>query len=530
MNQDLYNYLRDPEHYSESPAEVTTLETHISWLFFAGDVVYKVKKPVKTSFLDFTSLAARKHACEEELRLNRRLTPWMYLGIREISRSRFGRINMAGDGEVIDYAVEMCRLPAERMLDALLKAGDVDNRMMRALAKKLARFHAQSASGEGVDEHGGLEAMRRNCRENFADLDPLSSAVRIDAECLSRNLISFAQAWTESFLDQHAELFERRVREGHIREGHGDLHAGNICILDKKAEQIAIYDCLEFSVPLRCVDVAADLAFLIKDLDLHGFRAFGAYLLHEYQRISGEELPGPLMNFYKVYRALIRAKVFAMRAAQVRDENRVQARQLAQRSVILALNYCLPPSLILTCGLPGSGKSWIAEQLGRTLEFAVFNSDRTRKRLAGMAAHADGSGDFGKGIYTAEQTAATYGELLSKAREILAEGRSVVIDAGMRSQEQRREFRELAAELGIPCVLMHADPGEEVIRARLQRRAEAGTSVSDADIQIYEQTLDGFEPPDEFGSKEKLRVYGDWGSEQLIQDLLEVLVAQQGVN
>ncbi len=559
--QELTQALMQARAYPHAPAEVSFLQTHISLLFFAGDRVYKVHKAVDLGFLDFTSLAARRHDCLEELRLNRRLAPQVYLGMVDIVRDDQGQISIQHDGpgksqaggskiggskiggskiggskiggskiggskiggskiggskiggsEIIDHAVEMQRLPAHRMLDHLLDHGNIDNEMMRHLAAVLARFHDTAATGEGIDRHGDRKSIQANCLENF----------RQTQGQLPQALHQHLQSWTNSKLQSLQGLMQQRVAEHKIREGHGDLHAGNICLLDDTEKGIVIYDCLEFAARLRCGDVANDLAFLLMDLDHRGFRAFAKYLWHEYLARIGDASTPDLLNFYKCYRAMVRAKVACLGHVHSKEPP-----SEALDYLHLAASYALPPGLILTCGLPASGKSYLAKLMARPLGASICNSDRTRKRLHGQPLQAQVDQEsFGSNLYSAKATSATYAALLDKARRKLLEGRWVIVDAGNRCQQQRQPFLALARELQVPLVLLHLDPPEQTIRQRLQARAQDAHAESDAGPLVYAEARKHFQAPDEFPQQQLCRQTSLETPQEVLTQVLQRVLAQ----
>lgn len=483
-----------PDAYPEAPGEVGFLETHISWLFFAGERVYKVKKPVDLGFLDFTTISARRHFCIEEVRLNERLAAGVYHGVRPIQRGSDGRLRVGGEddasSEVVDWAVEMERLPAAGMLEARLAIADVDNDLMRRLASLLVGFHATAATGEGIDEHGSPAAVAANARENFA------TAAAFVGVCLSPALLAFLRERAEAFLEARSALLARRVAEHRIREGHGDLHAGNICVL---GERIVVYDCIEFAERFRCADVAADLAFLLMDLDRRCFRGFSGYLARTYAVESDDAEIGRLLGFYKGYRAMVRGKVTALRMDQMGGGERETARSEAMAYFHLAASYELEPALILCCGLPGSGKSHAAAHVARPFEAARLNSDTTRKRMAGMPATQSARAEVGRGIYSESRSDATYAELLREAGGLLGRGRTVIVDAGFRTSARRAPFHDLAERMGLACVVLHVDPPEAVVLERLRKRVEGSAAGSDADEGIYRAVRAEFEAPDGAG-------------------------------
>ncbi len=484
--------LANPAAYATKPAKVDVIETHISAVFLAGSRAYKVKKPVQLAFLDFSTLARREHFCREEVRLNAALAPGVYREVVPIRRGTTG-LHVGGSGELVDWAVEMERLPAADMLDALLDRGHIDNEMLVQLAQTLARFHADALTGEGVDAHGDLAAVRALVQENFAETDRFLVSGSLHA--LDRDVHDLLEAWALNFLHERAELFEQRVQRGRIRDGHGDLHAGNICYRAPALGGLVIYDRIEFSARFRCCDVAADLAFLLMDLDHRGYRGFSDYLLREYIARSGDaELIG-IVDFYKSYRAFVRGKVTALRATQMRGPARDAARLLAMSYFNLAAGYAVPPSVILLCGLPGTGKSHASAQFSTVFDCTVCNSDSKRKQQAAVPLREHHQGAFATGIYDAQHTEATYAALLADTEAVLAKGRSVVVDAGFRTAKQRAPFLAMARARRVPVVVLHLDPPETVVVQRLLQREAKGRSESDAGVAVYAECKRHFEPP-----------------------------------
>lgn len=516
--------LRLPGAYPYPVDRVEFIQTHISLLFFAGRHVFKVKRPIDLGFLDYRTLEKRRFFCREEVRLNRRLAPQTYLGVVPVTRGADGAVRIDGDGEVIDYAVKMVRLPVERMMDDLLGRGEIDNAMMRALATLLVDFHGRAPSGPGVDEYGSPAAIRFNVQENFAQTRPFITNVdTLDRGTITRPLFAYLERASLGYLDDHAEQFERRVLQGRIRDGHGDLHAGNICFLP---EGIVIYDCIEFASRFRCGDTAADLAFLVMDLDARGFRGFGQFLVHEYAHAAGDDELVKRVPFYKLYRAYVRGKVASFRSGNqsLDTEARAASRREARQYFHLAASYVLPPTLILMCGLPASGKSWAARQIAAPFEACVFRSDTVRKRLAGIPPTHHTGGDFQQGIYTPEWSHDTYREMWEEAGEALREGRTVVVDAMFGKADQRAPFIDLARSLSVPFVLVHVEVSEETTRRRMADRAKDTREASDADWAIYLRARGGFEPPQELSVSSRLWVSGDSTGDQIVTALVERLV------
>ena len=490
---------------------VTLIETHLSVLALVGERVYKLKKAVDLGFVDQREPARRRFLCEEELRLNRRLAPGVYLGVVPFAARPDGGLRLRGPGAAVEWGVEMVRLPAESMLDRLLERGEVDNAALDALAARLVRFHAEAATGPGVDEHGAPDAVASIVLDNFAALAPTGLAPSLLLERLEQH--------ARDRLAAHRPLLAARVAAGRIREGHGDLHAGNLCRLP--AGWVA-YDALEFSAALRCCDVAADLAFLVMDLARRGLPAFGTWLARRYAERAGDGDLARLMPFYVAYRALVRAKVAALAHAQLASRGapppgarfadeaperleRHEALERKRREVValcvLAARGALPPMLVLTCGLPAGGKSWLARRAAEALDAAWLRSDVRRKALAGVPATSHRAPP---GLYATEMTGRTYGALLHDAREALAAGRTVIVDATFPTAAARAPFVALAREAGVPLRLLHCEADESLVRARMAARLRDPDEVSDADFGVYLAARARFEPPAELSPSEVL--------------------------
>ncbi len=481
---ELPDALTRPEAYPFPVRGVELRETHISWVFLAGARVYKVKKPVRFSFLDYSTIERRRHFCAEEVRLNSRLAPGVYRGVVTLERTPSGRLRIDGVGTTVDYAVEMERLPGDRMMDRLLAVGEISNEPLDRLVDVLVRFHAQAATGPDVDPHAAPEAVRRVVLGNLAECP---------AE-LGPKLVATLTHRVATMLDESSELLAERVREGRARDGHGDLHAGNVCFL---RDRVVAYDCIEFEPAFRCGDVAADLAFLVMDLDARGFRAFGSYLAHRYAHASGDTSLRRVLPLFKVHRALVRAKVAALRMVSAGGDDRNAARAESARYLALAAGYLVqPPALLVLCGLPGTGKSTIAHSVERALGGVVLSSDVLRKRLFGLEPTERWRGSVDTGPYTSEWTARTYDVLCSQAAAHLDAGRSVIVDATFPVASWRARFLALASERSLPARVLHVVAPEAVVEERLAVRAHDATAVSDADLVVFRHAAARFEEPD----------------------------------
>jgi predicted kinase len=330
---------------------------------------------------------------------------------------------------------------------------------------------------------------------------------------------------SERFLERGSALFGERVREGRIRDGHGDLHAGNVCLTD---DGILVYDCIEFAPRFRCGDVACDLAFLAMDLDYRGFRGFARFLVRRYAEHAGDRDLEQLIGFYKGYRAVVRAKVASIAAASagVPLESREERRLEAMRYFHLAAAYELPPALILTCGLPASGKTTAATFLAAPFEALIARSDTRRKLLAGVPPSTHASAEFERGIYAPGMTERTYRALLDDAARALSSSRSVVVDASFSHAAQRAPFAKLAQSMSLPFLVVETSASEETIRARMARRVGDPHEASDADIGVYLRMRETHEPPGELRARHVLRAQTGESFEETTAQAIDKLVAQ----
>ena len=476
--------------YPEPTTRVDLIETHVSWIFLTDRFAYKVKKPVDFGFLDFTTPEKRRFYCQEELRLNRRLCPEIYLDVVELCETPDGVAFGAG-GRVIDYAVKMKRLPGERMLDRLLESGEVGAGEMESIAAVVARFHGQAARGAQIDACGTPEAIRANWEENFSQAAPFVG------ETVSAVDLALLRDFVERFLAQSRDLLRNRVEQGCIRECDGDLHLGNICLTDA----ICIFDCIEFNERFRYIDTAADIAFLLMDLEYAGHGELCPPFLETYRSATGDPCPDALLRFYQAYRAFVRGKVksFRLLEAELPPDQIAEARSTGGRYFRLARGYALrerlAPSLIVTCGLMGSGKSALAAELSFQLGLRPERSDLVRKELLGAPAKNGPEEGYDQGIYSSSCNEATYRELLGRAEQAISGGKSVVVDATFRRERDRDAFRRLALRLGADFFLIETRCPEPLIRERLERRRLDPKEVSDGRWELFPQQLIEFERP-----------------------------------
>jgi aminoglycoside phosphotransferase family enzyme/predicted kinase len=493
MIRSVLKSLLKPEAYPEDTKGVELVQTHVSYIFLTDAFAYKIKKAVDFGFLNFSTIDRRRFYCNEEVRLNRRLCPDVYLGVVELRETTNGAA-FTDTGTVIDYAVKMKRLPADRMLDKLVDRGEIDASTIRNIASLIAEFHRSAPSSACQSEHGRLDRIMFNWQENFEQMIPFENKT---LPSFDRELI---RSWVQKFSMEHGELFEKRVHEGYIRECDGDIHLENIC-LDNDA--IHIFDCIEFNDRFRCCDTAADIAFLLMDLDFHGRCDLAEDAINEYVAVSGDQGAQALIYFYKIYRAYVRGKVesFRLNDSGIAAEEQSLAAQRAMRYFRLVRGYIergtIPQTLFITCGLMGSGKSTLASQLSFELGVPLFSSDVIRKQLAGFPADQPVHNAYNEGLYSPQSHESTYAELFRQSEKQLVKGTSVIIDACFPSRLQRTRFVALAQQKGINCVILYLDGSEADIRRRLLERENKGPSVSDGRVELFAQQAAAFEPPDE---------------------------------
>jgi aminoglycoside phosphotransferase family enzyme/predicted kinase len=484
----LIEALARPTAYAHDVEAIEVHQTHISVVFLAGPFAYKIKKPVNLGFLDFSTIDKRKHFCEEEIRLNRRLAPQVYLGVVPITQEQ-GSLRFGGNGAVVEWAVQMKRLPCEATLENRLARGEVSIEQIRALAQRLAWFHRTAEASEQIASFGRFTVVAQNARENFKQAAPQIGTT------VSPMVFERVRELTDAHLTTYHDLIESRAERGMPRDTHGDLHLDHVYLFPDEVppDDLVIIDCIEFSDRFRYADPVADMAFLVMDLVFHGRRDLARCFADRYFEATGDPEGRFLVPFYSAYRAVVRAKVEGMELSEkeIDPEERQQAEQRARAHWLLALGELEEPTrrpaLVLMAGLPGSGKSTLGRSLAQNANFSVLRSDVIRKELAGDAETAE----FNQGIYTDAWTERTYAELLKRCEQLLWQGQRVVIDANFRDDRRRQPFFDTARRWAIPLLFIHCQVTPEVTRARLQARRH---DASDADWRIYELLAQTWQP------------------------------------
>ena len=477
--QRLIECLKNPTLYDHPAEPITLLETHISSVLLAGDYAYKLKKPYSLGFLDFTTLDARRHFCEEELRLNRRLAPDLYLSVVAITGS-VDDPHFDGTGAAIEYAVKMRRFPQESLLSNVLARGELRAEQLDRLAQHIAAFHAALPGADSSQAYGEPDTLHAATRQNFSQIAPLisSTADRTQLEQLAQI--------SEALFARLLPLFVQRKQQGFIRECHGDLHLGNMALIDG---EIVPFDCIEFNDNFRWNDVMSEVAFVVMDLASRGRPDFGFRFLNTYLEQTGDFGGLQVLRYYLMFRAVVRAKIAAFLAteAETPEDKRVQAWHDFHHYLHLAQQFSHTPPflLVLMHGLSGSGKSTVARELAAQLPAIHVRSDVERKRLYGFSPLARTDAQPGAGIYTQAATQRTYARMAEIAREAQAAGYAVVLDATFLSAQQRAPFKALCTNTWI----VSCEAPAEVLRERVRARYQAGTDAAEADIAVLERQL-----------------------------------------
>ena len=531
MGESSLDSLRDPTLYPHPAGPFSLIETHISWVLLTGQFAYKRKKPVDLGFVDFTDPALRRRYCHEELRLNRRLAPTVYLDVWAITGSE-DRPVLAPDTSpdqpapagAFDYLVRMRQFRQEDLLDRLqerqaLRADHVDD-----LAGIIAAFHLAGEPGDTVSACGRPQSILDWAVQNFDQSEPLVTG---DTAAASLHRL---RCWTRDAFDRLAGKFSDRKAQGFVRDCHGDLHLGNIALVD---DEITVFDCIEFNRELRVIDVISEVAFLYMDLLSRNEWALGWRFLDRYLAATGDYAGLDLLLFYAVYRAMVRAKVELIRLRQENGDDpeaeRLSAHFRSHLTLAEQLSAKRLPRLMLTRGFSGSGKSTLASKLLEGCGAIRLRSDIERKRLFGLPRDHQGRSLPGEGIYSVHAGQRTYEHLAGLAQSVLDAGYPVIVDATFLKSEQRQAFRVLAERCGVPFHILDLTADREVLVRRIRHRLEKGRDPSEADVRVLERQLASAEPLTGPESAFSITVDGnDGGIDAALPGLLQILDCRAG--
>ncbi len=515
---DIVHDLLRPEAYGLASGEVTLRTTHASWVFLTERDVWKLKRPVDLGFLDFRDVESRHQACEDEVRLNRRLAPDVYLGVEPVHRTARGHA-LSGGGPVVDWAVHMRRLPDTASAASLLEQGRLDARSLGTVAVRLADF---LRGARPAPDFGKIATLGRNLDENFAQVAPFVG------DLLDQETFDDVQAFQREELTRNAARFVERVAENRVREGHGDLRLEHVYLLPTKEgpPQPVVIDCIEFAERFRCGDSAAELAFLSMELESAGRPDLAAGFLARYAEASDDFGLYGVLDFYLSYRAWVRGKVAAFVAVDpsTPSARRASKREEARRLFGLARSFSGSPLdrpfLIAVGGLIGSGKSTLAAELGRELAAPVVSSDRTRKLSAGLplTSRADTK------LYEESERERTYGEIIRRASRVVDSGRGVILDATFSTHRWRQLAADAAHAAQATFVFLEARCRPDLLHGRLAQRREK-PSVSDATEALLESFLREYEPLTSRDPQSRFVVETDRTPETATGDALRQLAA-----
>lgn len=491
--------MADPGFYPHSVSRVERRDTHISSVFLTGKWVYKLKKPVDFGFLDFRQLDDRRYFCKREVTLNRRLSQGIYQEVIAIYEMGVGKFSLKESGQIVEYAVKMRQLPDAVTLRELVRKNEIRPEHMKKLGQTLAAFYERTQPSPQIDHYGHRDVIAFNMEENFRQLEPFVGDI------LDREKWEFLCQVSRSFLDHHGPLFDRRVKTGRIRDGHGDLRTDHIYFY----QGLQIIDCIEFNDRFRYGDAVVDLAFLHMDMEHLGYSEWSRAFLVAYVDEADDPELYALIDFYATYRALIRLKIAALRCREVETAEEQVLRDEAERYIHQAYQYAIQfsrPTLWVFCGLPAAGKSSLAEAVADALSISLFQSDRIRKE---RQPHSNEKVvPFGKGLYRSGMRQRVYVQLLALAHETLKGGHSVILDATFSHRKWRDEVQLLAADLDASLIFAECFCKEETIRSRLKQR-ETTSSLSDARLQHFSQMLEDFEPLVEIPPEVHVRIDTD---------------------
>jgi hypothetical protein len=479
----LIRSLLEAQVWGHEVRDLSLVETHISWVLLTGPYAYKIKKPVNLGFLDFSTLEKRHFYCQEELRLNRRLAPRLYVDVIAIT-GEATRLLINGPGPVLEYAVKMVQFPQEAQLDRLLARGGLGAHHIDELAQRVAAFHGNIAVAAPESPYGEPEQIQELVLANF---DRVLCELQ-DQGMLDR--VRTLRQWAQQEYQRCHNVLAARKRQGFVRECHGDMHLRNIALLD---DELVIFDGIEFSDSLRWIDVISEVAFLVMDLDDRQQPQLAWRFLNGYLEQTGDYASVEVMRYYLVYRAMVRAMVDAIRVHQPGMSEIEKRRVLDEYGtyVSLAERYTqIPrPLLIITHGLSGSGKTTVAQALLEHYPAIRIRSDVERKRLHGLTADMRAGSDIDRGLYAPEATARTYRRLTELARIVVETGYTVIIDAAFLKQEQRMMLRVLAEELHVPFVILDCRAPVDTLRERIRSREREARDASEATVAVLERQL-----------------------------------------
>ncbi len=485
MDKQNLQALLQPDAYPHPVHNIELVETHISWVLLTGDYAYKIKKPVDFGFLDFSSLEKRKYYCEQEVALNRRFAPELYLDIVPITSPP---VRIGGEGITLDYCVRMAQFDREQILDRLATRGALNPKQQRQLGVRLADFHRRLESEpRPAARYGSPDRVIGAVQQNFDQIRTHLPA--FDQSTSVKKQLALIEQWSKRRFDELEPLLRSRRATGFIRDCHGDLHLGNIALIDA---EVVFFDCIEFNPDFRLIDVMSELAFLLMDLEARQLPEAANRVLNTYLEHSGDFAGLALLTFYKVYRAMVRAKVSVLEIAGEPDPEQHPHYPQFLNYLQLAQSYTRPrrPGIAITHGLSGSGKSTVAAEIAARYDAIRLRSDVERKRLFGLA--PEESSD--KGIYSRDATEKTFHRLRELVEEVTHAGFNCIVDATFLHRRVRQTFADQAQSQGMAFHILDCRAPREVMEQRLRERAANGDDASEATVEIMHRQQADREP------------------------------------
>lgn len=516
---ELIKALQDQTLYDHPVNNLSVIETHISWVILTGHFAYKIKKPVNFGFVDFSTLEKRQFFCNEELRLNRQFAPDLYLQVVSI-RGSTGKPHLGGEGEVIEYAVKMREFSQHRLLSSYASERRLQSSHIDSMADVIADFHGKATTAEADTVFGSPDTILKWSREN---IEQIESAV---PRKLLPKYFGHLQTGCLALDEKLLQAMNHRKNHGYIRLCHGDLHLGNMAVIENT---IRPFDCIEFNQELHWIDTISEIAFVAMDLQACGYPGFSWRFIDRYLQVSGDYNGITVLRYYIIYRALVRAKVEALSVQQHNPPSMVNSikYEAAMHYLQLANSWLNQsrPVLILMHGLSGSGKSTVAKQLVEALGAIQIRSDIERKRLVGLNSYDRSCSDIGQGIYSKDVTEQTYDRLADLAGTIIQAGYNVIVDATFLKQSQRSRFITLAQENQIPYLIISCEAPVGVLQNRIKQRKETGVDPSEATIDVLQgqlqslQILSGQERDNTIVTSSTKPGLGDEQMDTLINDI-----------
>lgn len=506
--ESIIEFLSNPSSYPHHPPKVDILQTHASVLAIAPPYVYKVKKRVNLGFLNFTKLEDRKRNCERERELNSRFCSGLYMAILPIALQH-GQLAFGGEGETVDYALQMKQLPGGYFLDQLLRAGHVTHKMLDAVLDILKGCYTKPLPDSLISLYGNMGSIREAVKETISSLEQQKE------DAVHPASLEAISQYFERFFQDNQKLFEKRVQEQRIRDCHGDLHLEHIHIRKGK---VCIYDCIEFNDSFRYIDVGSDVAFLAMDFDHHKRPDLAFYLTNRIANLLHDPDMLLLADFYKCYRACVRAKVECIKSGEpeVAVSEREEGKEAAGRYVGLALRYALfgsEPVVLLVCGRSGCGKTTLAESIAEKLNWKHINSDVIRKAAAALPLYQRTDTMIRQGLYSQPVTDKVYQTLLEETLAQVKKRKGIVVDATFGLAKHRALFSQALENQHIPFYFIEMQTSDEVLKKRLAERDKMKTVVSDARLEDFELLRHIYQEPKEVLPAHLLKINADSGAE-----------------